>query len=299
MLALCVGCAKTTKVNHPALSDCYKPNFYTMNSNQSRSSADRQRLQSMFVQVGRHLISAAADAFFAAEEQPQLAAPVPDPTYAPARPYPIPPSAPANTPPPTSDTLEPATAPFSDATHFSSSTKSDLDDDASQSAPAIDSVAATFDSVWPDGDISFDVPANQIVSGTVFFGWPFLMRNSQKIKDGTMRRYFHCLGIFQCPSCPFIARPLNPTKKSKFCAPLPSKCVCPQHPDLPLDWVKCGSGQENPCELVLNISFIDGSVHALHKGTHGHPQPPSKKAHPSSLSKLKEIVKTNPDAGPA
>ena len=156
--------------------------------------------------------------------------------------------------------------------------------------------SVNFDTTWPDGDVEFQVPSGQSglsrQGATFHFGWALCCTNTKPVvATGEIRRYLHCLGVFKCPNCNFLGRPMQPKKKTKAALPLPPKRNCPKHPNEVLQHIACR------CTLVLDVQ--DTSAVAKHSGQHNHPCPPIHKPSPAEIKKLQDAVSTNPDAGPA
>ena len=134
-----------------------------------------------------------------------------------------------------------------------------------------------FDTIWPDGECQFEVPEDQMDGNTPFFGWAFVMTQSFVVRAPQVRRrLFHCLGVFKCPNCDFVARPKKPRKPVKGTPPLRPKKVCVAHPDEALEWVPCGGNSESFCKLQVGIALNGGPVIATHMGAHNHLKPPPK-----------------------
>ena len=155
---------------------------------------------------------------------------------------------------------------------------------------------------WPDGNYDFVIPPAQLSnrSGkqTCNFGWAFCCSNSKFIKrKGITRRYLHCLGVFKCHYCTFVARPLIPKNKTRNALPLAPKHTCPLHPSDNLQFLPCTGHLDGPCTLTIDIHL--DKVLATHMGQHNHPRPPITKPSPEALQELAQAVKTNPAAGPA
>ena len=69
--------------------------------------------------------------------------------------------------------------------------------------------------LWPDGSMCFEVTSEQMHNSKPHVGWVFAQSGTKKThKEGTIRHWFFCLGVFQCPEpdCSFRARPQKPTK---------------------------------------------------------------------------------------
>ena len=75
------------------------------------------------------------------------------------------------------------------------------------------------DQQWPDGDVSNYVdPKNIDDSGTAHFGWTYCQNGQMNLASSGngLRRYYYCVGVFQCQSCSFVAT-----------RPTPSACLVP------------------------------------------------------------------------
>ena len=153
------------------------------------------------------------------------------------------------------------------------------------------------DMIWPNGNTDFEVPKLQMSmagQGIAFhFGWSFCCTNTKVIKGAFTRRYLHCLGVFKCSNhqCQFVARPLQPKKKTKGAVPLPPKHVCPMHPNQSLEFVQC--------KCTMSLDLHEDHTMARHTGLHDHPRPPLTKPSPEAIRELEAAVLTNPSAGPA
>lgn len=128
---------------------------------------------------------------------------------------------------------------------------------------------------------------------------------------GDQCRKYYSLGVHKCPEvdCPFVQAARHPRSKKKLGhPPPPAKCKCPVH-DLELQHIPCTGGDPTanprikldkpPCTVVTISNDNSSTVKVLHCGNHNHPRPPN--THPSQEAKrkLREIVESNPGAGPA
>ena len=130
---------------------------------------------------------------------------------------------------------------------------------------------------WPDGDCNFEISqaklSNRSGKQSCNFGWAFCCSNSKFIKKmGVTRRYLHCLGVFKCHHCAFVARPLIPKNKTRNALPLAPKHTCPLHPSDMLQFLPCTGHLDGPCTITIDVHL--DKVLATHMGQHNHPRPP-------------------------
>ena len=173
--------------------------------------------------------------------------------------------------------------------------------------------ATVVDFMWPDGNVCFTLPDENLSSrGVPFFGWHL---DHMHTKKGV--RHFQCFGVFICPAddCEFVARGRHPiTKKDPKTGekqarglgkpPRVPKHTCPEHPDEVLEWVKCTGGPRHmatikeslvPCILDCAV----GTNVANHMGNHNHPRPPHNRLTPVARLQLHRVIRENPHLGPS
>lgn len=162
------------------------------------------------------------------------------------------------------------------------------------------------DATWPDYTLeNVHVPVSNITGPgkTPHFGWAVCQNAQKGLSNGDFRRWFYCLGVYQCTECDFVARPLLPTSRDKKfgCPPRPLKHCCVVHTSNHLVWKGCTGGENgDPCKIIVTYSGGKESTNIAftHIGKHNHPKPPVKKPSPESLRQLRKTVTENPDLLP-
>lgn len=103
-------------------------------------------------------------------------------------------------------------------------------------------------SIWPDGEVSFQaVEQNLGENGKPYFGWS-LCHLHAKAQGKVVKRYYYCLGVYQCQhaKCSFRARPQLPQTKKLGAQPKKPSATCPLHKNMELIWIPCVGGYAHP-----------------------------------------------------
>lgn len=149
----------------------------------------------------------------------------------------------------------------------------------------------TADATWPDGTLgNVRVPESN-VSGPgkmPYVGWALCQSAQKGLTNGHLRMFYYCLGVYRCPECDCVARPLLPDShyKKNGCPPRPPPHTCVVHKTQPLVWNECTDGENGgPCRIIATYAGgrISDKINFTHIGNHGHPKPLVKKPSPESL----------------